>query len=86
MWRRSCPVLLVALAVGFVLTRRRLRNAEDELRLLRMTTRAQERRISEAARTSDAAAAVGGSQATVPAEAPAADFEEWEQAVPPMDS
>jgi len=68
--------LLVALAVALVIARRRSSNAEDELRHLRLTTRAQERRISEADRTAEAAVAVGRSQATVPAEAPAADFAE----------
>jgi hypothetical protein len=86
MCRRSCPVLLVALAVGLVLTRRRLSSAQDELRLLRVAARAQDRRISEVERTSDAAVAMSRAPAAVSAESPAEDFSEWEQAVPPMDS
>jgi len=86
MCRRSCPVLVVALAVGLVLTRRRLSSAQNELRLLQVAARAQERRISEAERTSDAALAMSRAPATVSAESSAEDFSEWEQAIPPMDS
>jgi hypothetical protein len=90
MYRRACPVLLGALVVGLVLTRRRLRDAEAELRLLRLTLGTHERARSEAAMTPGAAVSTSPARTVAPAEGPAvppaSDFSEWEQAVPPMDS
>jgi len=90
MHRRACPLLLGALAVGLVLTRHRLSDAQAELRLLRLTLRSHERARSEAAMTAGAAVPTSRVQPVAPAEgpvvAPASDFSEWEQAIPPMDS
>jgi hypothetical protein len=90
MYRRACPVLLVALAIGLVITRHRLSDAQAELRLLRLTLRTHERARSEAVMAPGAAVPTSRVQPVAPAEGPAvppaSDFSEWEQAVPPMDS
>jgi hypothetical protein len=84
---KACPVLMIALAVGFVLTRRRLNAAEAELRLLR--------RVSPAAGTlgpppsttaAPPAGMTSGVQAATSGMALPEDFSAWEGAVPPMDS
>ena len=84
MSRRACPVLLIALAVGLVLTRRRLSAAEAELRLLRVASQAAG---TAGPQPSPTAAPVGsGAQSAQSEMALPEDFSEWEQAVPPMDS
>jgi len=88
MCRRACAVLLVALTVGLALTRRRLSQAEAELRLLRVAARAYGTSPTGAASSESeiARTPVTTSRAGSPAESRPADFSEWDQAVPPMDS
>ncbi len=84
---RACPLLMIALAAGLVLTRRRLNAAEAELRLLRM---ASPTAGTAGPPLSPTAAAPSGMTSGVQAAGSGMplpeDFSEWEQAVPPMDS
>lgn len=89
MWRRTCPLLIGALAAGLVLTRRRLRAAEVELERLRaesLRAPAAESPPPEPTAGSDGAAKSGGSQAAKVGGEGSDISSEWEQAVPPMDS
>ena len=47
MYRKACPIALCALAVALVVSRRRLNEAQAELRLLRVAARARGDRPSE---------------------------------------
>ena len=84
---KACPVLMIALALGLVLTRRRLNAAEAELRLLRLVSPAAGTAGPPTSTTTAALAVMtSGLQAGVSGTALPEDFSEWEQAVPPMDS
>ena len=82
MWRKTCPLVTVALAAGLVLTRRRLSETEAELERLRATTSTSRgvRREFVAGQPE----APGDGRKT--ADAPSDLAYEWEQAVPPKDS
>jgi hypothetical protein len=90
MWRRSCPLLTLVLAVGVVFMRRRLREAEAELERARTEAGARRARVAEPAPAERAAAGDrvattgGGEQAEAATTSELSA--EWEQAVPPMDS
>jgi hypothetical protein len=90
MYRKACPAMLLALAVGLVLVRRRLNDIHAEVRLLELAVRARGASAAEqpAARAEPIPSTAGG---TLTADIGAAlrvseDFSVWEQAVPPMDS
>jgi hypothetical protein len=91
MWRRAWFLLAGVLAVGLVLTRRRLSEAQAELDRVRAEVVATQERaaqpgLAEAAATVGETAMTGG-KATAETAAAGSDLSsEWEQAVPPMDS
>ena len=91
MYRKACPIALCALAVALVVSRRRLNEAQAELRLLRVAARAHgdspsERIAQNAEPTPPEEETKSRAEAGVSAPGPGVDFSEWEQAVPPMDS
>jgi hypothetical protein len=91
MWRRACPLLTGVIAVGLVLTRRRLSEAKAELDRVRAEAAATRERAAQSG-PAEAPATVGetatsGGKATAETAAVGSDLSsEWEQAVPPMDS
>jgi hypothetical protein len=82
MWRKTCPLVTIALAAGLVLTRRRLSESEAELERLRAA--ASTRRGVRAQCVAGQPEAPGEEQKR--ADAPFDLAYEWEQAVPPTDS
>jgi len=91
MWRRAWPLLTGVLAVGLVLTRRRLSEAQAELDRVRAKAAATRESAAEHG-PAETAATVGepgatGGKATAESVTVESDLSsEWEQAVPPMDS
>ena len=91
MWRRACPLLVVVLAAGLVLTRWRLNEAQAELERLRaeasVAGRSPKEAVSAEAQATGGAAEATGDAKTAEAASVSLDLSsEWEQAVPPMDS
>jgi hypothetical protein len=91
MWRRVCPLLVIVLAAGLVLTRWRLNEAQGELERLRAEASAagesaRESVSVEAQATGGAAEATGDAKTAEAATVSSDLSSEWEQAVPPMDS
>jgi hypothetical protein len=91
MWRRACPLLVIVMAAGLVLTKWRLNQAQAELERLRAEASAagtspKEAVSAEAPVTSAAAEATGDPNTAEAATVSSGLSSEWEQAVPPMDS
>jgi hypothetical protein len=91
MYRKACPIALCALTVALVVSRRRLNEAQAELRLLYVAARAHGdhpygRIAQNAELTPREEETKSRAQAGVCAPRAGDDFAEWEQAVPPMDS
>jgi hypothetical protein len=90
-WRRACPLLIGALGVGLVLTRRRLSEAEAEFERVRAAASAAGKGAAEpvdieAGTAGSAVAAAANGKASGAAVVASDLSSEWEQAVPPMDS
>ncbi len=84
---KACPVLMIALALGLVLTRRRLNAAEAELRLLRLASPTAGTAGPPPSPTTAAPAwMTSGPPASASGMSLPEDFSAWEEAVPPMDS
>jgi|GEM_PF-2367815 len=91
MWRSACPLLTGIIAIGLVLTKRRLNEAKAELDRVRAQAAATGGRADQAG-AGEVAGPVGQNAMSADREmaGTAADgpdlSSEWEQAVPPMDS
>ncbi len=91
MWRRAFLLPLFVLAVALVLMKRRLREAEAELKRVRAERSATSTNVTrpvggEPGTTSDPAAGTRGGEVAEVATGGPDLASEWEQAVPPMDS
>lgn len=92
MWRKACPLLVIVLAAGLLLTRWRLNEAQAELERLRAERgkpageSAREAVSAEAQATGGAAEAIGDAKTAQAATVSSDLSSEWEEAVPPMDS
>jgi hypothetical protein len=82
MWRKTCPLVTIALAAGLVLTRRRLSETEAELERLRATASSAGGVRPEFVAGQPQALGEDRTRANAPSDL----AYEWEQAVPPTDS